>query len=135
MSYWIYKIIHPLTLWMILAVWGLWSKANYAKYVRVITLLLYLVFSNPYLINRAIASREARYLPLNHIDSTQTHHILILGAGKNDDVRLWAHQRLSEQALARLVEGVKWAHRLPQATLIGSGPQGKGDYSQARHMA
>ena len=135
MSYWLYKMIHPFTLWLILAIWAYLSKTKYSKYLRLLTIVLFLLFTNPYLINTLITHHESRYPAQPQMDSTRAYHILVLGAGKNDDERLWAHQRLSGQALTRLVAGVHWAHRLPHAILIGSGPKGKyGKISQAQHM-
>lgn len=67
-------------------------------------------------------------------DKDAIYHIIVLGAGKNDDRQLKANQRLSRNAMARLVEGVKWMHQLPNAKLITSGPQFQGDLSQAELM-
>lgn len=48
--------------------------------------------------------------------------IVVLGAGQADTVGLSATGQLSSSALARLVEGVRLARLLPQATLLVSGP-------------
>jgi len=48
--------------------------------------------------------------------------IVVLGGGHADNATLSANNRLSSSALSRLVEGVRLAHALPEATLWVSGP-------------
>ena len=135
MRFWLYKLLDPLTIMAGLCIWSFFSKTVHRKAYRIALLLLFLVFSNPLLINTLIAHHESEYLPLRSADPTISYNILVLGAGKNDDNRLSGNQRLSEQALARLVEGVKWMKKLPYSKLIGSGPKETGDLSQAQLMA
>jgi uncharacterized SAM-binding protein YcdF (DUF218 family) len=124
-------LLNPLLYLAIAVVW-VWTRTRKLPFIW---FFYFIFFSNPYIIKTLISQHESRYPAQPQLDSTREYHILVLGAGKNDDQRLWANQRLSEQSLARLIEGVKWAHRLPNAKLIGSGSKGKyGDVSQAQQM-
>lgn len=49
--------------------------------------------------------------------------VAVLGGGHGDADRLSAGQRLSPSARARLVEGVRLAHALPETWLVVSGPR------------
>lgn len=92
-----------------------------------------LCFSIPWPIHSLVQQREFAYNPLNSddLDSNLTVNIIVLGAGTNDDEQLENNLALSKEVLCRLVEGVKWCHSLPNATLICSGPKGDRKQSQA----
>lgn len=112
------------------------TNLRYKKQLsRGVYVLLFLFSLSP-VPRHLISILEFSFPPQPQIsDSLASYHIIALGAGKNDDMRLEANQRLAGNALARLVEGVKWAGRLPNAILIGSGPKGRyGEVSQAQLM-
>jgi len=133
----VFALLNPLAVLVIFSIcaWFFLGRKRTQAFVWILVLGLF--FSLPYPIHQLIQLRESESLPLDSSSVSKSQHcnVVVLGAGKNDDVRLWANQRLSLQALGRLVEGVKWMHRLPNAKLVVSGPVGKGDISQARHMA
>ncbi len=54
------------------------------------------------------------------LDTTQTYHIYMLGAGYSLDPRLPAISQLSQVTLSRLVEGIRIARQLPKYTLVTS---------------
>jgi len=54
------------------------------------------------------------------LDTTQTYHIHVLGAGYSLDPRLPATSQLNQVTLARLVEGIRIARQLPKYTLVTS---------------
>lgn len=134
-TYLVYKVFHPLSFLIILGIGLYWRRKTVSQWSKFAFVLAFLVFSNPWLVQQCIADFESMHLPPNPKTlEARAYTILVLGSGKNDDRRLSTNQRLSETALARLVEGVKWARIFPEANLIGSGPVGQGDKSQARLM-
>lgn len=104
----------------------------------VIWILFAYIFSISTPISFLIHQVESQYPPnvaLSAIKSQDSLvHVIVLGAGKNDDPRLQGPQRLSPVALMRLIEGVRISLQMPKAKLITSGPTGKGDKSQAQLM-
>lgn len=131
----VYPLLHPIP-WLVLIAWGIYTyRTRVPRWGKIGFGGLVWFFSCPVFIHHLVADFEFKYLPPQPACLAPRHyHILVLGAGKNNDTRLSANQRLSETALARLVEGVRWAHVFPTAQLIGSGPVGEGDRSQARLM-
>jgi uncharacterized SAM-binding protein YcdF (DUF218 family) len=128
-------LLNPLNIffWVFVLIF-VFSK-KHKKALLLVTGLFFFVMSIPIIPKKLIQHREFLHAPQPLItDSLATYHIIVLGAGKNDDVRLEANQRMTTNATARLVEGVKWAHRLPNSLLIGSGPIVRGDISQAELM-
>ena len=107
------------------------AKRN-KKTSLIITGIFSFFMSLPIGVNTIIAHLEGKYAVQPTIEKNVSYNIIVLGSGKNDDPRLTGNQRLSEQAVLRTVEGVKWAHRLHSSKLIGSGPKGKGNKSQAQ---
>lgn len=101
-----------------------------------ITFFLFYFFSIPYPIFRIAQQREFSYTTVSNmsLDTSKPIFIIALGSGKNDDIRLVENQRLSSEALSRLIEAIKWFKKLPRATLVCSGPIGIGDKSQATLM-
>jgi len=65
------------------------------------------------------------------LDTTQTYHIHVLGAGYALDPRLPATAQLSQVTLSRLVEGIRVARQLPYYTLVTSAHSSLGLESQA----
>ncbi len=90
-------------------------------------------FSIPYPIHKLVQNREFSNLPLESaaLNTNQHYHIMVLGTGKNNDPLLSENLRLSQEVLARFVEALKWCKRLPEYTLVCSGPLVRGDKSQA----
>ena len=129
-----YTFFHPIPLFLGSALLIYFFFRKHKKTAYLILALLALVSSLPIVVNTLIQDWESEFAASPEVDPSRSYHILVLGAGKNDDTRLSGNQRLSEQALARLVEGVKWARRLPSSVLIGSGPIVDGDKSQALLM-
>lgn len=107
---------------------------NYRKNIYRIALALIMGFSIPYPIDKFVQTREFAFAPLDSqsLNRSEHYHIMVLGAGKNNDILLSENLRLTQEVLSRLVEGIKWCRRLPHFTLICSGPLVKGDKSQAQ---
>ncbi len=128
-------LLHPLLYFLAAAIY-LFSKGTRTQWVIGVILAYILSISQP--IRFLIRQLESKYAP--NIALAALHaagkpvHILVLGAGKNDDTRLLGAQRLAPVALVRLIEGVSICLKLPKAQLITSGPKGKGDKSQAHLM-
>ncbi|MCH7412040.1 YdcF family protein [Belliella sp. R4-6] len=123
-------LLNPL-LYLLLGLTVIWFSKH--RTGALLWLVCLYFFSNPIIINSLIQRKEADFPPLEfmNLDHNLTYHILVLGAGKNDDLRLAGNQRLSKEVLTRLVEGIKWMRKLPNAILICSGPKVNGDKSQA----
>ena len=127
-------VLHPLFYLIILAwIIHVYGGRQRRRWWIVWGILAYAV-SLPFIPQALVRSLEFKYPPTPEVEINRSYHIMVLGAGKNDDERLSANQRLETVPLARLVEGVKWYHRVEEALLIGSGPQGRGDLSQAAIM-
>lgn len=127
-------ILHPLFYLIIFAaIIHVYGGRQRRRWWIVWGILAYAV-SLPFIPQALVRSLEFKYPPTPEVAINRSYHILVLGAGKNDDNQLHANQRLETVPLARLVEGVKWYHRVEEALLIGSGPRGRGDLSQAAIM-
>ena len=128
-------LLHPLLYFLAAAIY-LFSKGTRTQWVIWVILAYILSISQPirFLI-RQLESKHAPNLALAALHAAdEAVHILVLGTGKNDDIRLQGAQRLAPVALMRLIEGVSICLKLPKAQLVTSGPKGKGDKSQALLM-
>lgn len=101
----------------------------------ILLFFLYLL-STPVVSRLGIQMLEQQYPPLLMADCPPERpcHIVVLGAGKNNDTRLPPNVRLSPNALARLVEGLRHYKAGEDRVLITSGPFGRGEESQAAIM-
>lgn len=130
-----YFLFNPLNLILVGYVLSFFFGRAYKRQLYITLLVALVLFSLPIIPKKLIQRREFSYPPQPEIENkSQDFYVVVLGAGKNDDKRLQGNQRLSRNATARLVEGVKWMHQLPNAQLITSGPQYDGDLSQAELM-
>jgi uncharacterized SAM-binding protein YcdF (DUF218 family) len=92
--------------------------------------LLLLVFSNKLVSTWLVRPLETQYPALPEIAAGEPlppglaacRYVVVLGSGHADAPELPATTKLSENGLARLVEGVRLARALPSAGLIVTGP-------------
>lgn len=120
------------------------KKKRLGRWLVLLGFVLLAAFSNK-AVSRQLAVSLERVYPAIRDEREQTdaertalarcRYIVILGAGHTDDGDLPYTSRLSESALARMVEGVRIARMLPQATLIASGPAEKGGLPHAKVLA
>ena len=131
----IYYILYPLVMFTFaFGVIHFLVKRPKKKLYLIFGIILYITCL-PFIPRALIFTLESKYPPININDLlNKKYHILVLGAGKNDDTRLQFQQRLSPLALMRLIEGVRLCLQLSETQLITSGPKGKGDKSQAQLM-
>lgn len=105
-------------------------------YFAIAALAVFLLSATPYLPNYLVSSLEHQHLPFEgsnpsssaltktSTDSVVPHsttHILILGGGHVSDPRLPVNDQISDQALKRLVEGIRIYKMLPNCKLVLSG--------------
>ena len=100
---------------------------------------LLLLFGNKTVSRWLLHPLEAEYPPIPEIAAgapppasiAACRYIAVLGGGNSNDVGMPASSQLSTSALARIVEAVRLARILPDATLIVSGPAEPGRRSHA----
>lgn len=140
-------LTHHLTDPIVLIWLALGAAVGLRKYHRRLSTLLFFVasalfvlFTTPFLPHWLIAGLERQYPPLIHPPaasrSTLPTHIVVLGGGHVADSRMPYNDQLSDQALKRLVEGIR-LHRLisgSQLVLSGFAREGLPD-SHAQVMA
>ena len=128
-------LLHPIFYFLVTAVY---LYLNGTRKSWIFWVLFFYIFSISKPIGLLIRQIENEYPPNIALSAVSAQdslvHIIVLGAGKNDDTRLQGPQRLSSVALMRLIEGVRICLQIPKAKLITSGPTGKGDKSQAQLM-
>jgi uncharacterized SAM-binding protein YcdF (DUF218 family) len=104
---------------------------------------LLIAFSNKAVSRWLIAPLEAAYPPIPELTQSSPvpaelaacRYIVVLGGGHGDMPGLSATNKLSTSGLGRLIEGVRLARALPDATVIFSGPSdGRGE-THARVLA
>ena len=136
------EIILPLPVCWLLITIGIilyWRKKQKASlYLMGISILWLLLVTTPFIPNLLVKHLENRY----EVFSLKTFknynnpvNILVLGGGHTDDNRLPANNRLSETALARLIEGIRIQRLIPGSTLITSGYKGSEEITQAGILA
>ena len=133
MSTLIYPFLNPLLPLLLLTAFAYYFFSNKRRYVFLFSFVLFYFFSMSFPVRKLVQNREFQHLPLelSSLNYQDHYNIIVLGSGKNDDVRLSENLRLSQEVLSRLIEALKWCKRLPNFTLICSGPVGQGDKSQA----
>lgn len=93
-----------------------------ATYLLLVALLWLALASTPPLPTLLVESLENQYTPLLQAPSfSLPTHILVLGGGHVSDERLPPNDQLSEQALSRLVEGIRLHRLIPGSKLALSG--------------
>ena len=133
-AFWLMPLPFCLTLIVggLLLEW-LWRKRPKVGHTLVIigAAALFL-FSNKLVSNWLILPLESKYPSQPELKAgvpppaglQACQYVVVLGGGHNDLLGPAATNKLSTSALARIVEGVRLARALPQATLIVSGPAG-----------
>jgi len=144
-----YFLIDPVGLCISLLLLGLLLRYKHRKllvYFAIAAAAVFILCATPPLPEFLVASLERRYEPLGvripppphllrsgqHPDSTASPpqtaqspplpiHILVLGGGHVSDERLPTNDQLSDQALKRLVEGIRIHKMLPGSKLVYSG--------------
>lgn len=134
--------INPLShFFIVLALGGLlyfWGRTQPAKYLGIYAGSWLLITSASPLPGFLVEKRESRFsiAELEKSQSTAASlQILILGAGHSNAPDKHIHDRLSEPAIKRLLEGLRQKKTFPSAKLICSGFTDFGDQSQAEAMA
>lgn len=119
-------LLHPISLFLMgFFLLRLLGKRWQPKYIRWgwigLGAMLYLL-STDWLLRPLVIGLEDDYPVCNTqlLDTTRPLYIMVLGSGTGFDDRLPATTQLSAGTLARLVEGIRLAHLLPQATLVTS---------------
>jgi len=106
-------------------------------------LALLIVFTNKAVSRWLIGPLEMAYPPIPELAQSSPvpaelaacRYIVVLGGGHGDMPGLSATNKLSTSGLGRLIEGVRLAQALPEATVIVSGPSdGRGE-THARVLA
>ena len=140
MLFWLKKAISywlmPLPFCLALTVFGLLRlgstrRSKAGRRLLVTGVLLLLILSNRQVGQALLRPLERQFAPMPEFSAgtplpaplAACRAIVVLGGGHGDQVGLAATSQLSSSALARLVEGVRLARALPQATLIVSGPR------------
>ncbi len=119
----------PLCAGILLLGWGLWSFTRWKKLGRGLVLagaLLLLVFSYPWLPRLALGHLESHYPALgsrqSSVISRQPRFIMVLGAGFSGDAHRQPAARFGDEALKRIVEGVRLHRLLTNSSLLVSVP-------------
>lgn len=130
--------IDPFTIFWILllttAILRLFKYRQAYKWVGSFALIWFLIISTPALPTILINTLEDQYEPIDlaeMADKELPYQIIILGAGHGFDDRLPSNSLLSQNALARLTEGMRLHRHLPNSKLILSGYSSSGRTTQA----
>jgi uncharacterized SAM-binding protein YcdF (DUF218 family) len=122
------RLLFPVPLVLIIGILGLvllWQRKESAagRVLVSLSFLLLLLFSISPIANALLAPLERYYPPLSvtSLPPGEVQVIVVLAGGgvTRDDLPVTA--QLSSHCMARLVEGVRLAHALPEATLLLSG--------------
>lgn len=136
----VYVLLDPVGFCLLLLLIGLLARKKQKvlfTYFAIAALAVFSLSATPYLPNFLVSSLERQHLPfvgsnpsssasqkhskISIADHHLTTHILILGGGHVSDPRLPANDQLSEQALKRLVEGIRIYKMTPNSKLVLSG--------------
>lgn len=150
----VYALLDPIGFCLLLLLIGLLARKKQKilfTYFAIAALAVFLLSATPYLPNFLVSSLERQHLPFggsnpsssaffeSPADSPTSHsrtHILILGGGHVSDPRMPVNDQLSDQALKRLVEGIRIYNLLPNCKLVLSGYSREGiSKSHARVLA
>jgi uncharacterized SAM-binding protein YcdF (DUF218 family) len=120
-------LINP-AVWVFLGLLFLWYKKWSKWYVIPFSIFCY-ALTTPFLLWFLAAKLEWIYEPIQfaELDTSQTYHIVVLGAGIGHDSRLSPLQELESNVLGRLCEGIKAMNQLPNSILITSGNSYSGE--------
>ncbi|MFZ1705242.1 MAG: ElyC/SanA/YdcF family protein [Saprospiraceae bacterium] len=129
-------LIQPLNIFWVGIVLFLWFNHRNKKWANIFlysSLLWLLATGTRWLPNFLVYSLEKRYDVFTPIDITKYKGIpiLVLGGGSTYDVRITPQERLSHTSLARLNEGIRLYHELPESQLLFSGFASKKGMTQA----
>lgn len=115
------------------------GKDSWAKITAIYSALWLLLVSVSPLPRILAEKREAQYPQLDvtvvNTLKEQTANVIVLGAGHSNAPGFTVHDRLSEPALKRLLEGIRIKQQLPEAKLICSGYSASDRQSQAEVLA
>lgn len=115
------------------------GRTKLAKITAVYSVVWLLLVSVSPLPKILAEKREGQYAQLDNdlINDLkeQPANVIVLGAGHSNAPGFTVHDRLSEPALKRLLEGIRIKQQLPQAKLICSGYSATGRQSQAEVLA
>jgi uncharacterized SAM-binding protein YcdF (DUF218 family) len=129
-------LLNPLTIFWLALLTGLFLYYRGVRGIGQGTLIgaltwLFLISVSPFPVY-LVQQRESRFPVLWELpEQSDSLHILVLGGGHTLSPDLPPHDQLSDQALARLSEGVRLKQQLPEAKLIGSGNSQSNRTSQA----
>ena len=114
------------------------GKHKSAKSLIIAAIFLLAAISTPFIPNLLVKNLENKYGVITIegvIDSKRPVHILVLGSGHTNDIRLPANSQLTTTTLVRLVEGIRIQRQIPRSVLITSADKGNEDISQAEVVA
>ncbi len=109
-------------------------KQKTARFFFILSVSWFLLVSTPLIPNFLVQHLEEQYpvISLAELrDTNQPVHILVLGAGHSNNENLPATTRLSEEALAKITEGIRLHRQIPGSIIITSGFKGRGTDAQA----
>lgn len=113
------------------------KKYQHAIISGCVTTLFFLIISTPLLPGALINHLEQRYKVFTDFDKfreKQSVNIIVLGGGHTPDPVLPPNAQLSQNALGRLVEGIRICNALPNSQLILSGYSESGHVTQAEEL-
>ena len=130
------SLIAPLPIFWILLILVvaayLLRRTRTARILLFIALGWLLAFSTPFFPDFLVSKLEQQYLSYPGLQTGGKPNILVLGGGHTDDFRLPASDQLSQEALGRLVEGIRIHRMIPGSRLVTSGGQIRSSISQAK---
>lgn len=137
--FWLKKLLSPLFMPLSLVLLGgalgtllAWSRRWHraGRVLFTLAILVLLLAGNGWVSKALIRPLELRYPPVRELGPgaplppalAACRFVVVLGGGHDDSEILPAFTRLSPSSQARLVEAVRLLRRLPDATLVVSGP-------------
>lgn len=132
-------LLHPFSLYLIgvfiAAILLYLKRIKLAKLLFGFSILCVLISSCNFLPNLLVKSLEDRYPVIqSKLADSIPCHILVLGGGHIEDLRLPPNGQLHLTALGRLVEGIRLLRLLPNSKLILSGYSPGGRTTQAEML-
>lgn len=138
----------PLPVCLALLVAGLWltrsaKRARLGRLLLLVGTTLLILLTNKIVSKALIAPLEARYAAIPELRAGEPvppalaacRFVVVLGSGHTDTPGLASTHQLSEAGLARIVEGARLLHALPDAKLVVSGPPVGANPSHATVLA
>jgi len=108
-----------------------------SRYIFYFALGWFLLISTPFIPVWLLNSLEDRFHPLDvelNVIPEAEYRIVVLGGGHGFDDRLPPNSLLSNQALARLNEGIRLHRQIPESKLVLSGYSASGRTTQAEML-